>query len=68
MRGNLRAEILDSVVNDDTKAKQQIMKQFVVETEVDSQMKTAEGRFVDPRLLRARYVVAPGGVEPPPRP
>lgn len=39
------------------------MKQFVVELLVDAETKKIKGRLVDPRLLRARWVVAPGDSE-----
>ena len=64
----LVADITEAGASGDPIARQRILKQFVVQLQVDQQKKEIEARILDPIAFGASELVAPGGVEPPPRP
>ena len=58
----------EATESEDMTARRKILKQFVVSLEVDQKERVVEGKLLDPLSFGASKLVAPGGIEPPPRP
>ena len=65
---NLAATIREAAESDDDGARGRIVRQFVIEIVADGKEGLLECRLLDPVAIESNILVAPGGVEPPPRP
>jgi hypothetical protein len=64
----LAAMLKEAELSGDRTARQRILRGLVVQLMVDQKEKRIEAKMLDPISFEANQLVAPGGVEPPPRP
>ena len=65
---SIASTIRDAGNPEDVTARGRIVKQFVTEMVADGNEKIITGKLLDPLTIGSNKLVAPGGVEPPPRP